>query len=273
MPDLTTPSDLAGATVVVIDVLRASTTICHALAAGAREVIACGQVEEAREIAARLLAEATRQDDDQDGDTLRVVLGGEREGLPIEGFDLGNSPGEYTQASVGGATVVFTTTNGTRAMMACREASEVLIAGFVNLSAVVRQLDACESSDPTVHVVCAGTRGSITSEDVLLAGALAARRRHPCNDQATLARAAWQSLVGTGGERSAESSTTITPKALAAHLAEHSQGGRNLASIGLADDILIASQIDRFDIVPRLDVRTWRITARDLRHASRGEPG
>src|SRR5262245_17681938 len=97
LPDLAEPAALAAKTVVVIDVLRATTTIVHALAAGAREVVPCLEVEEARQVAARLGKVA--------------VLRGERGGVAIAGFDVGNSPAEYTRERVGGKTVVFTTTN------------------------------------------------------------------------------------------------------------------------------------------------------------------
>jgi 2-phosphosulfolactate phosphatase len=155
LPQLTTPEALAGQTVVVIDVLRATTVITTALAAGARRVIPCLEVDEARQIAARLPKN-------------EVLLGGERHGLPIEGFDLGNSPADYTAERVAGRTLVFTTTNGTQAMRQCHQARRVLIGAFVNLRAVVAALTESES----VHLLCAGTNGAITREDVLLAGAI-----------------------------------------------------------------------------------------------------
>src|SRR5687768_3032349 len=114
LPELTSPEELAGGVVVVIDVLRASTTITYALAAGARELIPCLEIDDARAAATKL-------------PPAQVVLGGERQGLPIAGFDLGNSPRDYTPERVGGKTVVFTTTNGTKAMLQCRQAARVLI--------------------------------------------------------------------------------------------------------------------------------------------------
>ena len=105
LPNLTTPERLADETVVVIDVLRASTTITWALASGASCVIPCLEVEKARAKAAEIGTD--------------VLLGGERAGELIEGFDLGNSPSEYTREMVDGKTIVFTTTNGTRAMVQC----------------------------------------------------------------------------------------------------------------------------------------------------------
>ncbi|MEX2114189.1 MAG: 2-phosphosulfolactate phosphatase, partial [Pirellulales bacterium] len=87
MPEHVQPGDLANSTAVVIDVLRATTTIVAALAAGARAVVPCLTIEDAKTAAAALPREET-------------VLGGERGGLPIEGFDLGNSPAEYTPERV-----------------------------------------------------------------------------------------------------------------------------------------------------------------------------
>ncbi|HYW81106.1 MAG TPA: 2-phosphosulfolactate phosphatase, partial [Thermoguttaceae bacterium] len=107
LPRLVDPEKLAGGTAVVIDVLRASTTIVHALESGAREIIPCSDVGEARAIASQLSAG-------------EFVLGGEREGLPIDGFDLGNSPSEYLPHRVEDKAVVFTTTNGTRAISQVR---------------------------------------------------------------------------------------------------------------------------------------------------------
>ena len=158
LPSLLDPDELAGATAVVIDVLRASTTICHALAAGAREMIPCLEVDEAWRIAAAAVA-------------LRPILGGEREGVRIEGFDLGNSPEEYRPETVGGRAIVFTTTNGTAAMAACRAAQRVLIGAFVNFSAMCEQ----SRSRAQVHLICAGTKRKITREDVLCAGAIVDR--------------------------------------------------------------------------------------------------
>jgi 2-phosphosulfolactate phosphatase len=233
LPDLAEPASLAGRTVVVIDVLRATTTIVHALAAGAREVVPCLEVDEARQVAARLGGGA--------------VLGGERRGVAIAGFDLGNSPAEYTQERVGGKTVVFTTTNGTRAMQRCKLAGRVLLGAFVNFSAVCRELAGSNS----VALVCAGTDGHVTREDTLLAGAivddLARSKKVRLNDQALLAADAWQTAV-----------RLMTDRPLGMMLRE-SRGGRNLIDTGQENDIDLAAQMDRFDVVPELDLAAWRL--------------
>lgn len=252
LPALVEPQQLAGQTVVVIDVLRATTTIIYALASGAIQVIPCLEVDEARLVAAGGVPGST-------------VLGGERGGLPISGFDVGNSPREYTRLRVGGKTVVFTTTNGTRALLRCKAARRVLIGAFVNHSAICREL----VGEPEVTLLCAGTDGHVTREDALFAGAvvhelasrvqsMASRGSQPpetncvaiLNDQAELAADAWRSCIcDNAGANS-------LGQALRA-----SRGGRNLIETGQENDIDLAAQIDKFDIVPELDLATWRIRA------------
>src|SRR3954451_1319590 len=127
LPGLIPEDGLRGGLAVVIDVLRATTMIVHALVAGCTEVIPVSEVEEARQIAAALPLGS-------------VLLAGERQGLPIDGFDLGNSPVECTPARCRGKTMVITTTNGTRALLACRDAERVFVGAFVNFAATWRRL-------------------------------------------------------------------------------------------------------------------------------------
>src|ERR1051326_3706191 len=128
LPELVPADALAGSIAVVVDVLRASTTIVHALAAGCVAVRPCLEVEEARELA-RTFPAGT------------AILGGERHGKPIPGFDLGNSPGDYTAKVCKGRTLVFTTTNGTKAIHRAAGADSILIAGFENINAVCEQIE------------------------------------------------------------------------------------------------------------------------------------
>jgi 2-phosphosulfolactate phosphatase len=233
LPVLVEPAELTGKTVVVIDVLRATTTIVQALASGAEQVVPCLEVEEAQRLAAETGSQA--------------VLGGERGGRQIPGFDLGNSPAEYSRERVGGKTVVFTTTNGTRAMLRCKAAQRVLIGAFVNFSAVCRELAGGEP----IALVCAGTDGHVTREDTLLAGAivddLVRSQKSRLNDQADIAADAWRTAV-----------RFMTDRPLGLMLRD-SRGGRNLIDIGQEHDIDLAAQIDKFDIVPELDLAAWRI--------------
>jgi 2-phosphosulfolactate phosphatase len=244
LPKLVDPEEMAGGDAVVLDVLRASTTIVHALAAGAGEVVACLDVERAEAIAA----------EHPPGE---VVLGGERGGLPLEGFDLGNSPDEYVTETVAGRTVVFTTTNGTRAMAQCRSAERAWIAAFVNVSAVVRKLAGAER----IHLLCAGTDGQMSDDDILLAGLLVHRLQqrgemmYKLNAQALTAWETWKHAFPLPQSLGAEE---LPPERLAARLRD-SLGGANLVAIGLEEDILAAAQIDRFDVVPALDPKTMRI--------------
>jgi 2-phosphosulfolactate phosphatase len=236
LPDLVDPVELDGKVTVVIDVLRATTTVIHALDAGAMQVVPCLEIPDAKRIAAELPGQA--------------VLGGEREGLPIPGFDLGNSPAEYTRERVGGKTVVFTTTNGTRAMQRCRNSRRALVAAFVNFSAVCRDL----GDEQQVALICAGTDGHVTREDALLAGAivddLTRSKEYELNDQAEIAADAWQTAV-----------RIMTDRPLGIMLRD-SRGGRNLIETGQEKDIDLAAQIDKFDIVPELDTACWRVRLR-----------
>lgn len=143
LPNLFEPEEFRGGVAVILDILRASTTIVHALAHGAARVIPTGEIAEARRVAGGLPVGS-------------VLLGGEREGLQIEGFDLDNSPFAYTPELVKGRTIVFTTTNGTRALLRSDRADRVLIGSFVNLQAVVDDL---AQEDRPVHLVCAGDKG------------------------------------------------------------------------------------------------------------------
>lgn len=233
LPALVDPAELAGGTVVVVDVLRASTTICHALAAGARHVVPVGAVDEARRL-------ATESD---------VVLGGERGGEVIEGFDLGNSPTSYTPETVGGRTVVFTTTNGTRALLHAATADRILVGCFANETAIVR--DVLAQTGP-VHVLCAGTNGAVTLEDVLFAGSVAHRLQTECgfeigDDSGRLAAALFTQSAPRGDfdERLAS--------------LRESRGGRNLLRLGFDDDLRTAAALDTFDVLPVFDPRTGLI--------------
>jgi 2-phosphosulfolactate phosphatase len=223
VPAWATPPRLAGCVAVVIDVLRATTTMIHALAAGCRAVLPCAEVEEARELASRL----------QPGP---VLLAGERGGRPLEGFDLGNSPGEFTPARCRGRTLILTTSNGTRALLRAAPAERVLVAAFVNLSAVCEQLG--RDARP-IHVVCAGEGGEVALEDTLLAGALVERLCGAgplsINDGARLA---WDCFAQHRGD---------LPGAIAA-----GHGGARMRELGYDDDVRAAAGIDVFALVPEL---------------------
>jgi 2-phosphosulfolactate phosphatase len=229
-PDRLTPPLLAGSVAVVIDVLRATTTIIHALAAGCVAVWPVAEVEEARRIADGMRAG-------------RVLLGGERGGVPLPGFDLGNSPSEYTCARCKGTTLVLTTTNGTCALLRAAPAARTLIAGFVNYSAVCEQL--AEEKRP-IDIVCAGYRGEAALDDALLAGALV---EFLCEHQTIAlndaARLAWDCFEHHG---------RVLDGAL-----EISAGGVHLRSLGYDEDIRAAARVDQFALVPEVRHEPLRV--------------
>jgi 2-phosphosulfolactate phosphatase len=148
-----TPAEAGRAHVaVVVDVMRATSTIAQALASGYRRVLCCGEIDEARALRRELGDEA--------------VVGGERDAVLIEGFDLGASPRDYLEPRA--ETAILTTTNGTRTTLAAAENAEhVLLGSLLNLAAV-----AAAASEPgeDVTVVCAGYRGAFAVDDAYCAG-------------------------------------------------------------------------------------------------------
>lgn len=237
LPDLADPHDLAGHTSVVIDVLRASTTITTALQYGAKEVIPCLTVEEARQLA---------------GQRPGSLLGGERGGKPLPGFDFGNSPAEYTADRVADKTIVFTTTNGTKAMTRCMGSGRILIGAIVNRAAICRSV----ADDQRVDIICAGTNGEFSMDDALAAGAIVsqlspASSDWELNDGANICRSLWDHEVGDGDR-------SVLVDRIEASLAQ-SLGGRNLIGIDMRSDLALAAQLDLYDGVPDLDKSTWSI--------------
>ena len=226
IPTLFAPDALTGGVAVMADILRASTTITHALNNGATKVIPCATVEEALQI---------RQQ--HAGDC--VLLGGERGGVKIDGFDLSNSPDDYDRPTVASKVIGFTTTNGTKALLRSNKATCVLIGCFANLSRVVEFL--VQRKLP-VHVVCAGTNGEITGEDVLFAGAVVERliKQNPSTkicDSARIALNHWQREVTDGSLQNLE-------KAMS-----RAFGGRNLIKLGYEKDIATASAVDSVPVL------------------------
>jgi 2-phosphosulfolactate phosphatase len=148
--------DVQGRTVVVIDVLRACSTIVTALDRGARAVMPVPDMAQAGKIASNL-----------DPDVYR--LGGERGGKKIEGYHLGNSPPEYTQDVVEGRDIILNTSNGTRALEQAKEAHTLVAACFLNAGRVV---DFVRRTADAVTIVCAGRQNRLALEDTLCAGLL-----------------------------------------------------------------------------------------------------
>ncbi len=230
LPELVPPGRLKGCIAVVADVLRATTTIVHALAAGCSSVQPLATVEEARKLADGMPAG-------------KVILAGERGGVKIDGFDRGNSPSEFAPENCKDCTLILTTTNGTRALLRAAEADRVLVAAFVNFSAVCEQLLA----DPRpLHILCAGSDGEPSLEDSLLAGAFVERLcdhfELQLNDSARLA---WDCFENQG---------LVLPSALTL-----GKGGQTLLQLGFDSDVAIAAEVDEFTIVPELKRDPLRI--------------
>jgi 2-phosphosulfolactate phosphatase len=223
LPELVPEGRLIGAVAVVIDVLRATTTIVTAFGAGCLAIHPCAEVDAAKKLADSLPAGKT-------------LLAGERGGVMLPGFDLGNSPREFTAKACNGQTIVLTTTNGTRALARAGEAERVLIAAFVNFSAVCEQL--LRDSRP-IHIICSGYEGEPALEDTLLAGALvdciSDAQEIRLNDSARLA---WDCFDNHG-------------QVLAGAL-EVSRSGEHLIGLGCAADLKLALEIDKFTLVPEL---------------------
>src|SRR5919198_5484943 len=154
------PAMTASRVVAVIDVLRASTTIAAALANGARNVV---PLESAEEVITRA----------KQFDRSEVRLAGERRMRPIPGFDLGNSPREFTRAAVEGKTVLITTTNGTAAFAPIQGARDVVVASYINYTAVATLLRAAARGGNDVTLVCAGRDRQFSLEDAACAGRFA----------------------------------------------------------------------------------------------------
>ena len=219
------PSDTAGRVVAVIDVLRASTSIAAALANGARAIV---PLETSDEVVTRARAFA-RSD---------VRLAGERKMLPIPGFDLGNSPREFTTEAVGGKTVLICTTNGTPALAAVQGARDVVVAAYVNFTAVLALLRTALRGRTDVALVCAGRNRQFSLEDAACAG----RFVHHITRRLT--------------------SVQLNDAAIAARLIDREYGddltrllgdsahGRALREAGFGDDLALCASVDAFGVVP-----------------------
>ena len=213
-----TPDEAGAApTGIVIDVIRATTTMCQALASGYERVFCAAEVEEAQALREEL------------GEG---VLGGERNAVRIPGFDLGNSPREYLEPA--GRTLILSTTNGTRAVVSAAQRCErVLVASLLNLVAVV---EAARVADEDVIVVCAGVHGALALDDAYVAGRIV-------------------ELLDWERSDAAEAAVRLMSTWSGAEVAfRASKSGRNLLENApeLEGDIAFCARESVVDIVPRL---------------------
>lgn len=220
-----TDEKLKNRLVVIIDVLRTSTTICVALKNGAKEVIPVTNVADAMTLAGNLSRD-------------NVILCGEREGNLIEGFNLGNSSLEYTSEIVAGKSLIFTSTNGSVALVKASNAKTAIIAGFVNMSACV---DFIMHAGEDVLIVCAGNNQQFSMEDTVCGGMLV-------------------HLLMQENEAGLE----MNDGAEAAHiLFEHhrnnylkmlqnSTHGKYLLTLDFGRDLEVCAEVDSINIIPKL---------------------
>jgi 2-phosphosulfolactate phosphatase len=216
------PGPKAGCVYVVIDVLRATSTIVTAFMNGCESVIPVAEVEEAFRLVNGPLADA--------------LLGGEREGFAIEGFDLGNSPEEYTSQRVGGRTIVITTTNGSRAFESIPVGEVGVVASFLNLGAVARH---CLRYRKDILFIPSGRKGGFSLEDTVCAGGIMETVRRQQKDGIHMTDAALASEVLFGHFR-----------ANLVEMLRSSIHGRYLEEIGLESDLEYCAQVDVTLVTP-----------------------
>ena len=222
------PSDFSenqakGKTVIVVDVLRASSTIVHACENGVERIIPVASVEDATKLVSTL-------------DRKKTLLGGERDGVQIDGFDLGNSPSEYASKVVKGKTLIFSTSNGTVAITKSASAREIVLGCFLNLSAVVTHVISRRAKK--IAVLCAGDLGRLSLEDFVCGGYLVdrivngTRATAVLNDGAVAARTLANALDDVG------------------EVVRSSSHGLHLAELGFENDLEFCSKIDKYGTVP-----------------------
>lgn len=226
-----TPPDVAGRVVFVIDILRATTTMCAALHHGARAVIPTGSTEDALRMAQTLGRE-------------QVVLAGERNCLRIEGFELGNSPREMLPEVVEGKHVALTTTNGTRALLAVPSAVAVYIAAAVNLTVSGARARQALEEGQDVLILCAGRDDEFSLDDAYCAGRLAA-----------------EALATPAGAQGADDATLATLDLVARYRKSWdrpllaSAAGRELVRLGFAADVAEAAKQDAYPVLAQFHER------------------
>lgn len=219
------PGDVAGRLVAVIDVLRASSSIAAALANGARAVI---PLESPDDVVTR--AKALERSD--------VLLAGERRMLPIPGFDLGNSPLEFTREVVEGKTVLMTTTNGTPAIMNAPGARDVVIASYVNYTAVLTMMRTALRGGTDVTIVCAGRDRQFAIEDAGCAG----RFVHNASKRLT------GLVLNDGAQACALIDRKYGDQVI--RLFEASEHGRALREAGFGADLIACATPDSYPVIP-----------------------
>jgi 2-phosphosulfolactate phosphatase len=209
--------------VVVIDILRATSTMVQAMLHGAVEVIPVATVEEAFQMAKIFPRES-------------ILLGGERESKKIQGFDLGNSPKEYVAGKVKGKKLILTTTNGTKAFRFVSSGKDILVASFFNIGAVAKR---CLELDRDLFIFPSGDEGNFSLEDAVCGGMLIdliirkGKKPIALTDASQCAQILFQRFEGNLLE--------------AFFLSHH---GKELIRRGFREDLDYCARVDTTDIVP-----------------------
>jgi 2-phosphosulfolactate phosphatase len=211
-----------GKTIVVIDVLRASNTIITALSNGARDIVPVGSIEFAVRISGGMFG----------GQTL---LGGERNTKKIDGFALGNSPTEYSEEIVSGKSIVFYTTNGSKAIAKAKFSENLFVCSFSNISAIANLL---ADLNLDFEILCAGRNNSFSLEDSVCAGNLIAKTQEShkglnLNDSSTACLTLYRNYE-----------TDILG------MLKNSDHGKLLIENGFQEDINICSEVDNVKVIP-----------------------
>lgn len=216
-PNDFTSKDYFGYHAVVIDVLRATTSIATACANGCQCVIPVKTVEEAFSLKAK---------------NPDAVLAGERNGLLIPGFNLGNSPFEYTKDQISGKVVIMTTTNGTLALNKVAAAQKIYVMAFANAASIVTAL--LQAQENTI-IVCAGSEGKFSLEDALCAGLAAECLSHEAelSDTALAVQAMYRDFAADLFTRVSQSSHA-----------------NYLCNIGFKKDVALCLQQNTIAVVP-----------------------
>lgn len=211
-----------GKTTVVIDVLRATSTMVYALMNGAREIVPVGTLEYAMKASSTMFGG-------------QILIAGERNTKKIDGFNLGNSPLEFNRQAVSGKGIVLYTTNGTKAIAKAKYSKDIFILSFLNLNAVAGHL---LSLNENIDILCAGRNGRLSLEDTVCAGKLI-------------------QLISASGTEVELDDSAVTAVALAKSQGKNlkkmmlgSDHGKILIENGFADDIALCAKLNITDIIP-----------------------
>jgi 2-phosphosulfolactate phosphatase len=240
--------ELRGKNIIVIDVLRSSTTVAVALSNGAREIIPVESIENAVKISGSLFGDVT-------------LRGGERNGKMIQGFNLGNSPLEYTEATVKGKSIIFCSTNGSVAMYRCRFARNLGVGAFVNISRVIEFMKEIGSD---FLLVCAGRANAFSNfslEDAVCAGMIVN----------TLSADEKVTVELTDSSMAARSLYRTYGKSLL-KMMRNTEHGRYLTEIGFLDDIKIAAAVDSYPVLPVFAGNVIKLRRDEARQADNEPP-